>query len=182
MAIGVYFTIRYRPYCTLKSPERETAMELHRKHLLSERMNKEEIQSFKSFQKATVSFSFWETILYFTILIHLISGLKWMGQSEVYWIPIICSLIVISFNMAVVGGNQYRYDRGSKETVLNKLNGHLKSLAGENLTKDEERLSKIAESNQFMLNAYWYILNFGVIIYLILDAWFILNSNLTHDL
>ncbi|MHB8099123.1 MAG: hypothetical protein ACYDD5_06015 [Sulfuricurvum sp.] len=53
MVIGAYFTIRYRPYCTLKSPEREIAMELHRKKLMNEKMSVVEVKKNTLYKKNT---------------------------------------------------------------------------------------------------------------------------------
>ncbi|HQS67663.1 MAG TPA: hypothetical protein PLM93_10820, partial [Sulfuricurvum sp.] len=50
---GAYFTIRYRPYCTLKSPEREIAMELHRKKLMNEKMSVVEVKKNTLYKKNT---------------------------------------------------------------------------------------------------------------------------------
>ncbi|MDD5159816.1 MAG: hypothetical protein PHI47_07180 [Sulfuricurvum sp.] len=71
MAIGAYLTIRYRPYCTLKSPEREIAMELHRKKLMKESMSEEEDKKEKEIMRANRIFGYWVRIISIAIVVHL---------------------------------------------------------------------------------------------------------------
>ncbi len=71
MLIGVYLTIKYRPYCILKSPERELAMELHRKKLLDESMTKNEKLKLDSYLSQTKKYSFGDFMLFFGILVHV---------------------------------------------------------------------------------------------------------------
>ena len=70
MAIGAYLTIRYRPYCTLKSPEREIAMELHRKKLMDEAMSKDELERNKFYTRNTIIHLRWAGALVFAFLVH----------------------------------------------------------------------------------------------------------------
>ena len=70
MAIGVYFTIMYRPYCTLKSPEREIAMELHRKKLMNETMSTEEAEKNELYKKNTKIHLRWAGVLVFSFWTH----------------------------------------------------------------------------------------------------------------
>ena len=79
MAIGAYLTIRYRPYCTLKSPEREIAMELHRKKLMNESMHGEEKRKNEFYKNNTKIHLRWSGILVIATWIHFFVLISMIG-------------------------------------------------------------------------------------------------------
>ncbi len=172
MAIGVYFTIRYRPYCTLKSPEKEEAMELHRKQILKEPMSEEEVGRNNIFQKNTKLFTIGMRILFVNILIHGIAIYKMSNQlvlfKEMYVlilifvVPIYVGIYSVPFCFDWVFGL-------SKKTTMEYLLTYLEKNKGKILNEEKEKLYKHNEHHNVYFIVITYLLIFGASLILTLD-------------
>lgn len=176
MAIGVYFTIRYRPYCTLKSPEREIAMELHRKKLTHKAMNDEEKRQNNSYEKNTLKYLYGDGILFIFIPIHLllffITG--WYSLSLIYWLS---SLLLIS-KFIHIADSVFCFGWYFKREGLDECILYSKLSKGELLSTEESKkiqMDQLKLSNFLLIR---FLVNLGVIVHLSLDALFGLNGSL----
>ena len=185
MLLGVYFTIKYRPYCTLKSPEREIAMELNRKKLLKEKISFEDKNKLSKYLTQTIKYSFGDFILFIGILVHIaiFAGNEWYNLSPLYYLSMALVVIVIvrkgylmpfcfePFLAMLLWNN--------KETELKILNIYHKKNNGDRLDtstlktyKPEAYLYKYEEEEfKFFLFSRFSV-NFGVILHLVLDTFF----------
>jgi hypothetical protein len=182
MAIGAYLTIRYRPYCTLKSPEREIAMELHRKKLMNESMNSEEIESNNLYKYQTKRYSFGDFLLMTSIPLHVFAGMDWFHLSPLYFLSVFFMLVIF-----VMPGSLMPYCfiyftasfwKIKKDHALARINAYLAIFKGKILTDDEQYQYKNARANEVFFAFYRYTINFGVVLHLLLDVWFGLNGSL----
>lgn len=187
MAVGAYFTIRYRPYCTLKSPEREIAMELHRKKLMNEAMNREETEQNNLYKYQTIIYKRGNLILFIGIPVHIFifAGNSWYSLSLLYYISMISLLPVFLpsrnyFDTYCIGAMPSEYVlKSRKEYLLDHINLYQKNIKGEILSEKEIGLNKIERFQQKFFYIYRASLNFGVVLHLLLDVWFGINGSLT---
>jgi hypothetical protein len=184
MAIGAYLTIRYRPYCTLKSPEREIAMELHRKKLLNESLSSMENRLYEKLTYQTKFYSIGNFLLFISSAVHVFvfAGNSWYLLSSIYYISLVCIIpLFISkiyflpycFQMSIV-----TILSDTKSSYLPILNSYWKKLNGKSLKKDEQRTIIEEESALKIFKFYRYSINTGVVLLLILDVWFGLSGSL----
>lgn len=180
MAIGAYFTIRYRPYCTLKSPEREIAMELHRKKLLNEAMSEEEAHRYKVYKRETSFFTNGMRILLISTSMHIVTliakGLLW--SMPIYGISILLMIPIHTYY-----SNPYCFSwvfNGSKKFVIDNITICLKKSHGELLTNDELKSYKTEKYRQMEFYVVSNLLKLGVIVNLTLDIWFGLSYSLVN--
>ena len=182
MAIGAYFTIRYRPYCMLKSPEREIAMELHRKKLMDEPMSEEEKRKNEMYKYQIILYKRGNFILFIGILVHVFvfAGNGWYGLTPLYYISMICLLFVFIRN------NSHDPYCTRNNSILNSQRDHYleyihcyqKKEKGKILNDEEIKLYKDEQGYCIFHSFYRNILNFGVVLQLFLDVWFGLNGSL----
>lgn len=173
MAVGVYFTIRYRPYCTLKSPEREIAMELYLKTLKNESMNiEEEEERYRGFKKETSLFTNGMRILLISTSIHIVtlvgSGLLW--SMPIYGISIFLMLPIHKYYF-----NPFCFSwvfNPSKAFVIDRIRICQKQSRSKFLHEDELKEYKSEMSNQKEFYVVSNLLKLGVITNLIFDIWF----------
>lgn len=185
MAIGAYMTIRYRPYCTLKSPERELAMELHRKKLMNKVLSEEEEKHIAYYQYSSKMYMYGSFILFISIPIHILifAGNEWYQLSYAYYLSLSCSI------PAMISGFSYSpfchrdlpaYFIWSKdpEYYLPHINAYLKKAKSVTVTKEELHLIKNDKYETDLFLSIRFILNLGVVLHLALDVWFGLNRSL----
>ena len=180
MAIGAYLTIRYRPYCTLKSPEREIAMELYLKTLRNESMHIEEEKRYRGFKKETSLFTNGMRILLISTSIHIVtligSGLLW--SMPIYGISIFLMLPI----------HKYYFDpfcfswvlRPSKAFIIDRIDICLKQSRSKFLHDDELKEYKSEMNNQKEFYVVSNLLKLGVITNLIFDIWFSISYTLVE--
>lgn len=182
MAIGVYLTIRYRPYCTLKSPEREIAMELHRKKLMNEPMNEEEKRQNEIYKLQTKKYSLGDFLLMISIPLHVFAGMDWFYLSSLYFLSVFSMLVIF-----VMPGRLMPYCfiyftasfwKIKDEYFLSYVNACLKGAKGEILVEDELKKYKNERADFWFFAFYRYAINFGVVLHLLLDVWFGVNGSL----
>ena len=187
MAIGAYLTIRYRPYCTLKSPEREIAMDLHRKKLMNERMSRGETEQNGLYKYQTIMYKRGNLILFIGIPVHIFifAGNFWYSLAPLYYISMLSLLPIILpsrnyFDTYCIGAMPAEYVlKSRKEYFLDHINIYQKNIKGEILSEKEFSLNKIERFQQKFFYFYRSALNIGVVLHLILDVWFGLNGSLT---
>ncbi len=182
MAIGVYFTIRYRPYCTLKSPEKEKAMELHRKQILEEPMSEEEVEQVNKYISMSNKYVFGDVILLYSIMLHIFFGLGFFNLSPLYFL----SVVLMAFKIASVKSSGWEpfcflvktffSGEGYKRRYLKYINVYLKKINGEILSDDENIIYKDERNNVIFFIFFRYTVNTGVLLHLTLDIWFALNG------
>ncbi|MDO9054999.1 MAG: hypothetical protein Q7U69_00465 [Sulfuricurvum sp.] len=185
MAIGAYLTIRYRPYCTLKSPERGIAMELHRKKLMNEPMNVEEENQHMRYQSNSKMYMYGSFILFISVPIHILifAGNEWYQLSFLYYISLVCSVPVMISGFSYTPfchedlPAYYIWKRES-QNYLPHINAYLKKVKSIILTKEELNLIKNDEYQTDFFLSVRFILNLGVILHLLLDVRFGLNGRL----
>lgn len=152
MAIGGYFSYKYKPYCLFDSPERELAMKLRRKKLrekelgVKDEMTSEEKKQYAIFERIHYADSFWRRrVLFISISVHLIllltlsvSPLNWANQMPLYYISGILLLVGgrafytgASLNLFCVSDLEFR--------ELAILESHYKQMHGYQLDKEDER-------------------------------------------
>jgi len=181
MLIGVYLTIKYRPYCTFKSPERELAMELHRKKLMKEKMNLEEQGKISVYERETVLYSFGNFLLFFGVLIHGITflGIPWSSffynLSILLMIPLFIRSGRLIFPYCVDNFMAFML-WNYKEIFLSGINIYQKKSNGVKLTDDESNEYMHDRFNMKVFELYRYSINIGVILFLVLDLLFSLNN------
>lgn len=184
MLLGVYFTIRYRPYCTLNSPERELAMELHRRRLLDEPMNDDAKLQLDSYLSQTNKYSFGDFVMFVGLLIHILifAGNEWFHLTPLYFLSMFCLLPIL-----ITTSNFTPYCfvpflgllwRINKEHSLSHICIDQKKTNSEILNKNELYLYNNNKSQQKMFEYYRYSLNSGVVLHLSLDVLFALNGSL----
>lgn len=177
MAIGAYFTIRYHPYCTLKSPEREIAMELHRKKLINEPMSEKEEYKNNVYKKNTQIYNYWSGLILLASVVHIVLlinssmgetlmakvtiGLMIFGQST--WLTGSANRLPHCIKFFGLGGQ-------SRNDQLNSIN----TLMQDN-TAEYNFLTH--PTKYFQLQQFSLIL--GIMLSILLDVWFGLNGNLT---
>jgi len=185
MFIGVYFTIRYRPYCTLKSPKRETVMMLHRKKLLNEEISKEENKKLDKYLKQTLKYSVGDFILLLSIIAHI--GIfvhnEWYHLTPLYYLSMISMLTIVVMRNSYL---PYCYEPLLSMLLWNHKNAHLERLNvyykhKNNITLNESVLQS-CESEAYIYKSegwalsffkfYRFSINFGVLLHLSLDIWF----------
>lgn len=185
MAIGVYFTIQYRPYCTLKSPEREIAMELHRKKLYDESLKGAEIQSYNNIKFQTKCFSIgnFMTIMGSLLHIFIFVGNSWYLLSPIYFLSSACIALLFVVKTYFLPYCFQRFPAiilwDMKSEYLLPLNAYWKKFNNEKLEEDEVKQIKYEESKLKMFEFYRNCTNLGVVLHLFLDVWFGLNGSLT---
>lgn len=185
MAIGAYLTIRYRPYCTLKSPEREIAMKLHHKKLFSEVFTENEALQFTKFQAESKLYMYGSFILFISVPIHILifAGNEWYQLSFLYYISFVCSVPVMISGFSYTPfchedlPAYYIWKRES-QNYLPHINAYLKKVKSIILTKEELNLIKNDEYQTDFFLSVRFILNLGVVLHLLLDVWFGLNGRL----
>jgi hypothetical protein len=184
MLLGVYFTISYRPYCTLKSPERELAMELHRKQLVDEPMSYDAKLQLDSYLSQTKKYSFGDFVMFLGVLIHIFifAGNEWFHLTPLYFLSMFCLLPILintsnftPYCFIPFLGLLWKID---KEHSLSHVCIEQKKANGEMLNQDESDLYKSNKFQQKMFEYYRYSLNGGVVLHLSLDVLFALNGNL----
>jgi len=191
MLLGVYFTIRYRPYCTLKSPERELAMKLHRKKLLDEQMTEKESYKCDDYLMQTKKYSIGDFVLFISILLHvfIFAGNGWFNLSLLYYLSIVCMTVIITVKNIYLPFCFQNFPANTlwslKDEYLESLNVYHKKNHGIQLDesslktfKTESNILKSEESALKMFLFYRYSINFGVVLHLVLDVWFGLNGSL----
>lgn len=185
MAIGAYLTIRYRPYCTLKSPEREIAMELHRKKLMNEPMNREEIEANNLYKFKTIMYMRGNLILFIGVAVHIFifAGNSWYSLTPLYYMSMISLLPVFIRNSShdpycTRNSSVLHSINSQKEHYLIYIHIFQKKEKGEILNDDQTQLYKDEHGYHIFHIVYRNILNFGVVLHLILDVWFGLNGRL----
>ena len=176
MAIGAYLTIRYRPYCTLKSPEREIAMELHRKKLMNEPMNEEEKQLNIINDQDTSKYLYGDLILFIFIPLHLIPFFvdRLDSLSMIYWFS---SLLLIS-KFIHIADNTFCFGWNFKNEGLEECVLYGKLSNGELLSIEESKkiqMDQLKLSNFLLIR---FLVNFGVVLHLTLDVWFGISGSL----
>lgn len=185
MAIGVYFTIRYRPYCTLKSPEREIAMELHRKKLYDETLKNTEIQSYNNMIFQAKWFSVGNFMMIVSSLPHMFIfvGNSWYHLSPIYFLSSACIVLLFVVKTYFLPYCFQRFPAivlwDMKSEYLTPLNAYWKKLNNKKLEEDEVKEIVYEESKLKMFEFYRNFTNFGVVLHLLLDVWFGLNGSLT---
>lgn len=184
MAIGAYFTIRYRPYCTLKSPKREIAMELHRKKLKNEACSNNENRLFEEIMYETKNYSLGDFFIVIGAFVHIFifAGNSWYVLSPIYYISLLCIITVFvaktyflpfcfqKFPIIVFSNKEREY--------LAYIDAYLKKYNGKFLKKDELKIITEEESALHFFVFYRYTINFGVVLHLFLDVWFGLSGSL----
>ncbi len=168
MMIGVYLTIKYRPYCTLKSPERELAMELHKKKLMNENMSSKQIEKYEIYQSDTKLFSMGMRILFITSFIHIgiligndFFGLFLYKLSVILLIPMyVRSYSTICFSWVF---------SESKETIVNTIIIYLNKYKGKVLNEEDSKFYKDERyaDREFLIVTFAF--KIGVILILVLD-------------
>jgi hypothetical protein len=166
MAIGAYLTIRYRPYCTLKSPEREFAMELHRKKLMNEIMSQDEIKKNELYKRNTHLFNYWSGVLAISAIVHIFILIGSIG-TDLMMVKIIIGLIIFGEHGWITGTTNglpycikfFSFGGWSKAEQLSYINGYYKNI--------------VSWYNSpifyFKLQQFWLIL--GVILNIVFDVW-----------
>ena len=183
MLLGVYFTIRYRPYCTLKSPERELAMELHRKQLLDEPMSDDAKLQLDLYLSQTKRYSIWQFIILISVIPHILISIGEFNALSFspYLLSILCVLPLIVIRPYMLPFC-YRTFPASilwkfNDEYLEKLNVYHKKRYGKQLDITE---SNIYTSQEFSLKMFFFyrsISNFGIVLHLFLDVFFVLNRS-----
>lgn len=182
MAVGVYFTIRYRPYCTMKSPKREIAMELHRKKLTDEPMSDAEIKQHDLYQHRTKLYIIGDFILWIAIPVHIIGVLHFSQSHSLY----IVSLILIGM---LYLGHRYTLPYCFKsfiaslwnvkdKYVLEAIKTYFQKTQGKVLSDEDMAIYREEVYAKQYFEFYRYSVNSGVLLCLILDVWFSLNGSL----
>ncbi len=185
MAIGAYLTIRYRPYCTLKSPEREIAMELHRKKLMNESMNVEEENQYIQYQSSSKKYMYGSFILFISVPIHILifAGNEWYQLSFLYYMTLACLVpsIISGFSRSPFCHRDlpaYYLWRRESQDYLPYINAYSKKAKFRNLTNTESNLIKNDKYEIDLFLLVRFMLNLGVVLHLFLDVWFGLNGSL----
>lgn len=176
MAIGAYLTIRYRPYCTLKSPERGIAMELHRKKLMNESMNSEENHKNSVYKKNTQIYNYWSGIVLLASVVHILLLID-SSMGETLIAKVMIGLIIFGQSTWLTGSANrlphcikfFGIGGQSKNDQLNCIN----TLMHDN-TAEYNFLTH--PTKYFQLQQFSLIL--GIMLSILLDVWFGLNGSL----
>ena len=173
MAIGLYFTIRNCPFCILKNPKREEAMQLYRKKIMNEPMSIEEIKQNEFYVSQTSKYNFGDFLLSIAIPIHVFTGLDWCRISNLYFISIL--LMALSFLPRVREDLSYcfvfNYQKNDR-LILHDIDIYLKGKKGEFLDKFDLNKYENERFDRLFSSFYRYSVNTGVILHLVLDVWF----------
>jgi hypothetical protein len=175
MAIGAYFTIRYRPYCALKSPEREIATELHRKKLLNEPMSEEEEYKNNVYKKNTQIYNYLSGLILLASVVHIVLFIN-SSMGETLMAKVTIGLIIFGQSTWLTGSTNrlphcikfFGLGGQSKNDQLNSLNALMNNTAKYNFLTHP---TKYFQLQQFSLM-------FGIILNILLDVWFGLNGSL----
>lgn len=185
MAIGAYLTIRYRPYCTLKSPEREIAMELHRKKLKNEACSNNENRLFEGMMYETKYYSLGDFLIVISAFVHILifAGNLWYLLSPIYYVSLLC---IITIFVAKTYFLPFCFQKFPILLLSNMNKEHLvyldafwKKSHAKFLKKNELKILAEEESALHFFRYYTYIMNFGVVLHLLLDLWFGISGSLT---
>ncbi len=168
MLISVYLTIKYRLYCVLNSPEREIAMELYKKTLLSEEMSSKQIERYENYQRDTKLYAIGMRVLFITSFAHVgiligndFFGLFLYKLSVVLLIPMyIRSYSTICFSWVF---------SESKETILNSITIYLNKYKGKILNEEDSKFYKDERYTDMEFIIVTSAFKIGVILILILD-------------
>lgn len=185
MLVGVYLTIRYRPYCTLKSPERELAMELHRKQLLNESMSNTAKLKLNTYLSHTKKYSIGQFVILIAVIPHILISI---GEFKAlsfppYFFVVLCVLPLFAIRPYMLPFCYETFPASIfwkvNDEYLKKLNIYNKKRHGKQLDKTE---TNIYTNQEFSLKIFFLfrnVPNFGVVVHLFLDVLFILNGSLT---
>jgi len=171
MLVGIYLAIKYRPYCTLKSPERELAMRLYKKKLMNVNMSSDEIQKYELYIRDTKLYAIGMRILLLITPIHtLILTLidpQFSLLSGIYIISAV--LIVPTYIYSSVPVCFSWVFSVEKETLLNTITIYLKKFKGDFLSDEEIKFYKDEQytDKEFMIVSF--LFKIGVILVLFLD-------------
>ena len=185
MLMGVYFTIKYRPYCTLKSPEREISMKLHRKKLLDELMTEKENYELNGYLIQTKKYSLGNFLILIAALVHIFIFISKFGfyLSPLYFLSILSILPILAIKGYMLPFCYQHFPANVlwslKDDYLKGLDVYNKKLHGMQLDKPESNIYSNEEFALKMFLVYRYAPNIGVVLYLLLDVWFGLNGSLT---
>ena len=170
MLVGVYLVIKYRLYCTLKSPEREIAMELYRKRLTNNKMSSKEIEKYELYRRDTKLYEIGMRILLLIAPIHililtlidhqfsLLSGIYKMSAMLIVPTYIYSSVpVCFSWVFSV-----------EKKTLLNTITIYLKKIKGNFLSDKEIKFYKDEQYTDKEFVIISFLFKIGVI--LILDV------------
>ena len=159
MLVGIYLAIKYRPYCTLKSPERELAMRLYKKKLMNVNMSSDEIQKYELYIRDTKLYAIGMRILLLITPIHtLILTLidpQFSLLSGIYIISAV--LIVPTYIYSSVPVCFSWVFSVEKETLLNTITIYLKKFKGDFLSDEEIKFYKDEQytDKEFMIVSFY---------------------------
>ena len=185
MLVATYISIKYRPYCVLSTPEREIAMELHRKSIVGEVMSREDTKKYTSYSMRRHTYKLAKLILLFSILIHLFIFFQngWIALSPLYYVSILALLFIFLGNNSpdpycIRGKSAKDYMTSQDKVYLRYIAVYQKQNSKESLSSSEELLLRDENGYTKFFIFYSWSITFGVALNSILDVVFILNKDL----
>lgn len=184
MLIGVYFTIKYRPYCTLKNSESELARELHLKQLLGEPMSENAQLQLNRYLLQTNIYVFGQFLIFISVIPHILISIDKFNALSFppYFLILICTLPVIVIRPFMLPFC-YRTFPSSilwkyTDEYVEKLKIYNKKRVGKELTTTELKIYRNEEFSHKMFFLYRNVSNFGVVLHLLLDVFFVLTKGI----
>jgi hypothetical protein len=170
MLVSAYFSFKYRPYCMLKSPEREIAMELRRKKLrtielgVKNEMSNEEEKQYDYFMHNHYLNGFWQDqVLHSSASIHIlllivlsVSSLEFANLIPIYFTSGFLIVIGTGAMLPAINGLNIFCTIDTNGIELEILNSHHEQIHGQILYKEDERNIKNTkwEANAFRWREY----------------------------
>ena len=186
MAIGGYFSFKYKPYCMFKNPEREIAMNLRRKKLrekelgVKDEMTSEEKQQYAIYAHIYRMDYFWRNYIFgSSALLHLVllaillySPLDWIHKMPLYAISGL--LLLVGFQGFSLGGENLFCISNSNKKELMVPESYYKQRQNSQLDNDDKKNIKNAK---FQIMIYKWRQNF-----LFIGLWVHLFASIMHVL
>jgi len=177
MLVGGFLLIRYTPYCTLKATERNAAMELHRKQLLSIPMSVEEEILNTFYKRQTILYTRGLKLLWWITYLHLLilAAEDGFDTRPIYYLAIPSLLIYIGSYTEI--DHPYCVNTSSifssdKEEALLYIQAYQKQLQSKVLNDEEQRRYDEDSAICKWYGLKLFAIQFGVISTVALDAWF----------
>jgi len=148
MVAGLYLSMKYHLYCTLKSPEREIAMELYRKKLTNSKMSLKEIEKYEFYRRDTKLYTIGMKTLFLSAPLHaftlIIINHQFILVPEIY---IVSYLFIVPIYVTSESPICLPWFIGAdKETILKMITIYLKKNKGEFLRDKDMNFYKHEQS------------------------------------
>lgn len=175
MAVGLYLSMKYRLYCTLKYPEREIAMRLYKRKLMNINMSSNEIEKYEVYKNTTKLHIIGMNILYLSTPIHSFLILFFDNQfiilTGIYKMSLIfiAPMYVSFYEFAPICLWWFLSNNFDKEDILKYITIYLKKYKGDYLS---EKDTKYYEDMQYAETPFMIVSSLfktGIILILVLD-------------